>query len=172
MYPRYIQQALEGAKYHENLAFSFAHPRMHKYNQSAFHLRAYFWELWSVWDYILQQVNSETLKLDPGRVRRDLLEKLKRKCPNYKYLKDLEEIQENDRLIRIKLIRDYAHKWQIDPYLIDYHGSIVNVICLNNLDAKDKKLPRQINIDRNDLWFMENVVKTLSEKGFFKGKKS
>lgn len=166
MYFTYIQRALKAAKYHEDRAFSFAHPEVNKYDEVVFHLRAYFWELWSVWDYILQLANSETLRLDPEDVRRKFLKKLKAEQPNYKYLTTLEKIQSNERLLRIKSLRDHAHKWQIDPYLIEYNENSVSVIALNNLDSKNRKLARQINIDKNDLGFMVAVVRTLTEKGF------
>lgn len=167
MYLKYIRQALNNAKYHEDKAFSFAHPKINQYDKVVIHLRAYFWELWSVWDYILQVVNSKTLNLGPERVRRDFLEVLKKKQPKYNYLSTLEKIQNNERLIRIRDLRDHTHKWLVDPNLIDYSGDIVNVIAIGNLDGRDKKLQRQINIDRNDLWFMENSIKILSKEGFF-----
>jgi len=170
IYLKFINQALSAAKYHEDLAFSFAHPDIKQYSKVVVHLRAYFWELWSVWDYILQEANLKTLKLKPEGVRRNFLDEAKKKHPNYEYIENLEYIQKDERLTRIMLIRDHAHKWQIDPYQVDYRGTKVNVICLNNLDAKDKKLARQINIDRNDLWFMETIVETLFKKGFFDNK--
>src|SRR3989344_2887693 len=127
-YFKYIKTALEGAKYHEELAFLFAHPKRNEFNKIVFHLRAYFWELWSVWDYVLQYVNVKTLKLDPYDVRRDLLKKIKANMPYYQYLPLLEKIQNEDRLYRIMWLRDHAHKWQINPYLVDYNDEGVQVI--------------------------------------------
>ena len=167
MYLSYIQTALEGAKYHEDQAFLLAHPKSPQYKKVVFHLRAYFWELWSVWDYILQHANTQTLKLDPYDVRRGLLKKIRSELSLYQHLSLLESIEADDWLIRIRWLRDHAHKWQIDPYLVDYHEEIVNVIALNNLEGKDKALPRQINIDRNDLSFMTDFVKKLTENSFF-----
>ncbi|KKS69889.1 MAG: hypothetical protein UV41_C0042G0003 [Candidatus Daviesbacteria bacterium GW2011_GWA2_42_7] len=166
-YFKYIKTALEGAKYHEELAFLFAHPKRNEFNKIVFHLRAYFWELWSVWDYVLQYVNVKTLKLDPYDVRRDLLKKIKANMPYYQYLPLLEKIQNEDRLYRIMWLRDHAHKWQINPYLVDYNDEGVQVISLDNLNAKDKSLPRQINIDKNDFLYMKKVVKTLIKSGLF-----
>jgi len=172
MYPRYILQALEAAKYHEDLTFSFENLKKGKITKSMFHLRAYFWELWSVWEYILQHANIETLKLPSKEVRRDFIEQLKQKFPKYKFLKVLEKIQNEEYFKRIKLIRDHAHNWQIAPYgvpimVIHDDSKVVRAMKLNNID-KDKELPMDIYIERNDLGFMEHVVKTLSEKGFFK----
>ena len=80
----------------------------------------------------------------------------------------MEEIKSNERLIRVKDIRDHAHKWQVDPYLVEYNGDVVNIVAINNLNRRDRRLPKQINIDRNDLWFMKKTVDDLSQKGFFK----
>ena len=168
MFLEYIKQALKSAKYHEDKAFFFAHPNVNQYDKVVIHLRAYFWELWSVCDYILQLVNSKTLNLQPELVRRDFFRELKKKKPDYKYLSILEEIQSNERLIRVKDIRDHAHKWQVDPYLVEYNGDVVNIVAINNLNRRDRRLPKQINIDRNDLWFMKKTVDDLSQKGFFK----
>lgn len=168
MYLKFIDQALKGAKYHEAQAFFFAHPKENKYDFVTYHLRAYFWELWSVWDYVLQLANSKTLNLEPEKVRRDFLKKLIVEQPKYVHLSKLKSIQENEQLIRIRKLRDHAHKWQVDPYLVEYNGDVVNVIALNNLDGKNKKLPKQINIDRNDLWFMKKAKSDLSMEGFFK----
>mgnify|MGYP001560505687 CR=1 FL=1 len=167
MYFDYIQTALEGAKYHEDQAFLLAHPKNPQYKKVVFHLRAYFWELWSVWDYVLQHANSQTLKLEPHQVRRKFLERLEEDSLSYQYLSQLKSLQSHDRLLRIMWLRDHAHKWQLDPYLVDYHGEVVNVIAINNLDGKDKVLPRQINVDRNDLSFMADFVKELTDNGFF-----
>ena len=117
---------------------------------------------------MLQLTNSKTLRWNPEKVRRNFLKELKREQPNYKFLTTMEEIQNNERLLRIESLRDHAHKWQIDPYLIDYNKNSVNVIALNNLDNKDRKLSRQINIDKTDLGFIVGVVNALTEKGFFK----
>lgn len=167
-YLRYIQTALQGAKYHEDQAFQVRGNQPNDYNKRVFHLRAYFWELWSIWDYILQETNLQTLGLDPYSVRRNLVKKIKNQMPEYKFIGLLESIQDNERLQRIMWLRDHAHKWQIEPYLIDHDDEQVNVIALNNLDSKDKNLPRQINIDKNDLWFMQEFVKSLVGKDFFK----
>lgn len=169
LYYCYIQTALAGAKYHEDQAFQVRGNQPNDFNKIVFHLRAYFWELWSVWDYVLQEANSQTLELDPYSVRRNLLKMIKEKMPKYNFLTLLESIQNNERLQRVMWLRDHAHKWQIEPYLIDHTDEQVNVIALNNLDTKDKNLPKQFNIDRNDLWFMQEFVKSLVEKGFFKG---
>lgn len=167
-YFTYIQTALLGAKYHEEQAFLVQANQPNDYNRIVFHLRAYFWELWSVWDYVLQETNQQTLELDPYGVRRNFLNKVKKEVPKYKFLDLLESIQNDKRLKRIMLLRDHAHKWQIEPYLIDHTDETVNVIALNNLDSKDKNLPRQINIDRNDLWFMQEFISSLTKEGFFK----
>jgi len=167
MYLEFLKQALSAASYHENRAFSFAHPRVSKYSLVVAHLRSYFWELWSAWEYILQVANSATLKLDPKEVRRDFLLEVEKKRPEYKHLKELKRMEESKELVRIKAVRDHAHNWVIDPYQVEYNEDTVEVICINNSDSRDTGPPGQINIDRNDLWFMENEVKTLLKSGFF-----
>ena len=163
---KYIQQALNAAKYHEDQAFKFAHPLNSDYDKVVAHLRAYFWELWSVWDYILQQANSETIKLDPESVKGKIIEQIKEKFPEYKYLGELEKFQDDDRLKKISFVRNYAHKWQIMPNLVEINGDTVNVITLIWLKNYNT-IPNQINIDRNDLWFMDKMVNQLIQNNFF-----
>ncbi len=164
---RYINTALAGAKYHEDQAFQVRGNQPNDYNKIVFHLRAYFWELWSAWDYVLQETNRQTFHLEPHEVRRNILNKVRKEVPDYKFLELLESIQENERLKRIMWLRDHAHKWQIEPYMIDHDDEKVNIIALNNLDSRDKFLDRQINIDRNDLYFMQEFINSLSKEGFF-----
>lgn len=171
MYVAYIHTALEGAKYHEDQAFLLAHPQKLQYKKVVFHMRAYFWELWSVWDYILQHANKQTLNEDAGDVRykngKTFIEQIEGKFPKYKFLSQLKEINKHERLQRIKTLRNYAHKWQIEPNQVDINGEVVNVIILDNLNAQEKELSQQINIDRNDLSFMVDFVNKLTDNGFF-----
>lgn len=167
MYVDYIQTALLGAKFHEDQAFLLAYPERPRYMEVVFHLRAYFWELWSIWDYILQHANKQTLDLDPYLVRRGFLKKYENELSSYLYLSLLKSIEGDDWLIEIRSLRDHAHKWQLDPSLVEFNDEIVSVIALNNLDEKDKNLPRQISVDRNHLWFMSESVRKLSSEGFF-----
>ena len=111
--------------------------------------------------------NLETLHLNPKNVRRTFLEKLKIEQPRYEYLLTLEEIQNDKWLKRIENLRDHAHKWQIDPNLVEYNGDKVNVIAIDNYASKDEGLPTQINIDKNDLWFMKDAVEKIGKEGFF-----
>jgi hypothetical protein len=163
-----ITNALNAATYHEIKAFYYASPQISDYNKVVFHLRSYYWELWSIWDYILQTVNSQTLKLSPDRVREDFIKKLTKQYPNYEYLNDLIQIDSNPFLERIGRLRNYAHKWQINPYQIEHNKGEVTIICIDNLDYKDRKLSSQINVDRNDLWFMNKAVEDLIKRGLFK----
>ena len=160
-----IQKALKSAKYHEDLAFLYAHPNEAKYDELVTHLRSYYWELWSVWEYIIQAVNEHSLNLDKQNVREDFIKKLKKERPDYPYAKDLEKVFNNERLIRINQLRNYSHKWQIDASLVEIdENDKVNVIAFNP-KGSEGTLPRQINIDKNDLWFMTETTKSFSIKG-------
>ena len=166
MYQEYINHALKAASYHENQAFLFAHPESDKYGETVAHLRAYYWELWSVWDYILQSVNSQTsLIKKPHEVDLKFLTKLKKEMPEYPHHKDLEDAFNEPLATRIRTLRNYAHKWQIDPYMLDIDDDDkVNVISLL-INPQEDKLMSQTNVDRNDLWFMSELVKKFVAKG-------
>lgn len=111
-YPQ-IELALVAAKYHEDAAFKAAEER--DALRAAVHLRAYFWELQSVWDYTLLHANSRTLKLKTQRVRADFLKQLQAKMADYMHLGRLQEIAANESLKRISLLRNEAHRFVIQP---------------------------------------------------------
>jgi hypothetical protein len=162
-----IETALEGAKFHEEQVFKLAYPSNGRisnesYKTLIFHLRAYFWELWSVWDYILQNANAQTLKL--SRVDTGLIDQLLKKMRSYHFLPLLQSTRDSSWLKRLARLRHSAHRWIIDPYLVDYNDGQVNVISLR---MQDGETPVQVNVDRNDLWFMSDAVNKLKEAGFF-----
>jgi hypothetical protein len=162
-----INTALDGAKYHENQAFVFAYATVEKdkkesYRQVVYHLRAYFWELWSVWDYILQSANARTLNLP--RVDTRLVDQLEKKMPDYKHLPSLQAIRDSGWLKRLARLRHAAHRWILNPNLVEYSGSAVTVIAVNMQDGQS---PAQINIDRNDLLFMTQSATNLQNEKFF-----
>lgn len=174
-YVKYIQLAFEGAKYHEDQAFLLASQDT-EFNKIIFHIRAYFWELWSIWDYVLQQANIHTLNKDPYHVRRSLLKEIRLEKPDYQYLSLLEEYHDANQLNKIRLIRDYAHKWHYNinnGLTIAQNGSSplsgddIIAIALDNFDRKEEKLSQQIFVDRSDLLFVRNIIDKLSKKGFF-----
>lgn len=166
MWTETIKLALDAAEYHEIKAFTYANPKFFNYTYVLFHIRAYYWELLTIWDYILQIVNAETLNLHVEKIRSDFLEKLQNKMPEYKYLNELLEIKNADYFKRITRLRNYSHKWHINPNLVEYNEAGVTVISLEN--TKDPNLPRQINIDKNDLGFMKEVVENFTKIGLIK----
>ena len=162
-----IKTALEGAKFHEDQAFMLAYPSSGRvsnesYKILVYHLRAYFWELWSVWDYILQNANAQTLKL--SRVDTGLIDQLIKKMSSYHFLPLLQSTRDSAWLKRLARLRHSAHRWVLDPYLVDYNDTPVNVISLKMQDGES---PLQVNVDRNDLWFMSDSVSKLKDAGFF-----
>jgi len=162
-----IETALEGAKFHEDRALILAYPSKDRvsnesYKALVYHLRAYFWELWSVWDYILQNANAQTLKLP--RVDTGLIDQLLKKMSSYNFLPFLQSMRDSSWLKRLARLRHSAHRWILDPYLVDYNDTQVNVISLR---MQDGEAPVQVNVDRNDLWFMSDSVNKLKDAGFF-----
>ena len=164
-----VERAIDGAEYHEVQAFSLVMPNEkgeipeNRRLAIIFHLRAYYWELWSVWDYVLLNANSQTLSLK--RVDTGLVEILKKKFPGYKYLNLLEQMLNDPLFQRIQRLRHYSHGWVLNPYLVEYTpGEGANVISLL---MNDKSSPEQVNVDRNDLWFMKSHVQRLKNVGFF-----
>jgi hypothetical protein len=162
-----IETALEGAKFHEDRAFILAYPSEGRvsndsYKTLVYHLRAYYWELWSVWDYILQNANAQTLKLP--RVDTGLIDQLLKKMDSYPFLPLLQSTRDSAWLKRLARLRHSAHKWILDPYLAGYNDTQVKVIALRMQDGEE---PVQVNVDRNDLWFMSEVVNKLKDAGFF-----
>ncbi|MDQ3004581.1 MAG: hypothetical protein M3R47_04260 [Chloroflexota bacterium] len=162
-----IETALEGAQFHEDRAFLLAYPSNERvsnesYKVLVYHLRAYFWELWSVWDYILQNANAQTLKL--LRVDTGLIDHLLRKMSSYNFLPFLQSTRDSSQLKRLARLRHSAHRWILDPYLVGYNDTQVNVISLK---MQDGEAPIQVNVDRNDLWFMSDTVNKLKDAGFF-----
>lgn len=162
-----IETAIEGAKYHEASAFELAHPTKAGIAQRSFqilifHLRAYYWELWSVWDYILQNANANTLKLK--RVDTNLVNEISKKAPSYTFLSEITAIRDSPNLKRIARLRHSAHKFVLEPYQVEINDTGVSVICLH---MRDKAVPDQVNVDRNDLAFVEDAVHRLKNVGFF-----
>lgn len=162
-----IETAIEGARYHEATAFALAHPTnggipQRSYLSLIFHLRAYYWELWSVWDYILQDANAHTLKLE--RVDTNLVDKIRKRAPSYTFLTEIAEIRDSPILKRIARVRHSAHKFVLEPYQVEINDIGVSVICLL---MRDKVFPPQVNVDRNDLAFVEDAVQRLKKSGFF-----
>lgn len=99
--------------------------------------------------------------------RKSFIRQIEEKFSKYKFLSQLKNINEHERLQRIKALRNYAHRLQIKPNQVDINGEIVNVIILDSLNATEKELSHQINIDRNDLSFMPGFVQELSDNEFF-----
>jgi sulfur relay (sulfurtransferase) DsrC/TusE family protein len=164
-----IELALDGARYHESRAFELAMPTSvaidrDTYRRIVYYLRAYYWELWSVWDYILQNVNSQTLRLPEEKVNSRLVQRLADEAPGYSFRDDVTAIYDNPWLKRIARLRHSAHRWVLKPYQLEHtnHGVTVISLLMNDGDT-----PKQINIDRNDLWYMESVVQQLDSSGFF-----
>ncbi len=167
MYKQYIKNALKAAKYHEDTVFAFENETPQGYDKIIYHLRAYFWELWSVWDYVLQHANTKTLNKSPFEVRRNFVNNLSKTHSSYTFLDKLKTYDQALQLNRIRYLRDFAHKWTIHPYQLEHAGSEVTVICIDNYDKREPKLPEQINIDRNDYWFMEQLFNDLDNSAFF-----
>ena len=172
-YLDYINIALEGAEYHEGRAF-LLETKDAEYDKVPLYIRAYFWELLSIWDYILQQANIQTLNKSPDQVRGDFITEIENKVPQYKYIAALKTIRDDPRMKKIKFVRNYAHKWQYNP--VRFMASIgehpteakdVVAIALDNSDKKEKNLPHQISIDRSDLSFMKDSIKFLFDQDFF-----
>jgi hypothetical protein len=163
-----IETALEGARYHEDYAFKLAHPTNagiaeKDYHALIFHLRAYYWELWSVWDYILQNASAHTLKLK--RVDTNIVTEISKKAPQYTFLSEITTIRDSPSLKRMARLRHSAHKFVLEPYQVEVNDSGVTVICLH---MRDEAFPEQVNVDRNDLAFIEDTVRQLENVGFFK----
>jgi hypothetical protein len=162
-----IETALEAANFHEDRAFLLAYPSNNRvsnesYKAVIYHLRAYFWELWSVWDYILQNANAQTLKR--SRVNTGLIDRLLKTMNSYNFLPFLQSMRDSSQLTRLARLRHSAHRWILDPYLVDYNDTQVNVISLRMQDGEE---PIQVNVDRNDLCFMSDSVNKLKDAGFF-----
>jgi hypothetical protein len=167
MKPEDIETALQAAKYHEDAAFQFASPAgltKEKLAAVVFHLRAYYWELWSAWDYLLQIANSHTVNLRLRDVNTKVIDRIARGHPDYEFLPCLSQTRGSPQLVRIRRLRHSAHRWVLDPYQVEHTDHGVSVICLQ---MKDSFEPVQINIDRNDLSFMQQVVSNLRSAGFF-----
>ncbi|MGQ0604399.1 MAG: hypothetical protein ACT4QE_22185 [Anaerolineales bacterium] len=135
------------------------------YHILTFHLRAYYWELWSVWDYILQNANANTLKLNLDRVNTKLVNKIGKKAPSYTFLSEITVIRDSLNLKRIARLCHSAHQFVLEPYQVEINDKGVSVICLH---MKDNAIPDQVNVDRNDLAFVEDSVQHLKNVGFFK----
>jgi hypothetical protein len=168
MFLKEIETALKGARYHENFAFKLAYPTQVRITEKDYdaliaHLRAYYWELWSVWDYILQNANAQTLKRE--RVDTTLVNEISKKAPQYIFLSEITAIRDSPRRKRIARLRHSAHKFVLEPYQVEISGDRVTVICLY---MKDKDSPEQVNVDRNDLAFVVESVQRLENIGFFK----
>jgi hypothetical protein len=83
---------------------------------------------------------------------------------SYKFLPFLQSTRDSPWLKRLARLRHSAHRWILDPYLVDYNDTQVNVISLK---MQDGEAPVQVNVDRNDLWFMSDSVNKLKDAGFF-----
>ena len=164
-----IETALEGAKFHEDRAFMFAYLSNKKvsnesYKAIVYHLRAYFWQLWSTRDYIPQNANAQISRL--SKVDTGLIDQLFRKMNSYHVLPLLQSMRASSQLQLLARLRHSAHGWILDPYLVGSEPTQVNTISLR---MQDGEAPIQVSIDRNDLWFMSESVNTLKEAGFFNG---
>ena len=148
-----------------------------EYERVFFHVRAYFWELYCVWDYLLQHANASTLKWKPHLVKGDntgdFLSKIELEHSNYAHLNVLRQIQSNAVFQKVKKMRNYAHKWHYNPVLsmaTDGPPSVGNParsIMINNSDKKEPGLPAQVFVERNDLEFFKETVEQLTNLGFF-----
>jgi hypothetical protein len=166
-----VRLALAGARYHEERAFqlatSAAKGGMTKrdHEMLTHHLRSYYWELWSVWDYLLQEANAQTVRRSPDNVNSTLLSILKRESPKYAYLDALKAIYDHPLLRRIARARHASHRFVVEPTLVESRED--GVVMVISLRMQDGEIPNQVNVERNDLWFVADAVGTLTEAGYF-----
>src|SRR5687768_4178891 len=115
MFLESIGLALDAARYHEARALEFARPQQDgSYTEAQrraviAHLRAYYWELWAIWDYILRNANSQQVQpLRERDVNTGLVEVIRERNPGYQFLPDITAIRDSPWRHRIQQIRHSA----------------------------------------------------------------
>jgi hypothetical protein len=164
-----VSLALDGADYHQREAFRLAQPIDGRANPTAFgpvvaHLRAYYWELWSVWDYILHRANSETLQLKEREVTSNLLNRLRASDIGYRHLDRLTAIYSSAEFAQIRRVRHAAHFFVPGALSVEYLPTqAVSLISfyLGSVASSIYVYPQR------DLKFMRAASVGLEEAGFW-----
>jgi hypothetical protein len=166
-----IRKALAAAKFHQDrfLELAWSHEDDYLLALTA-HLRAYFWELWSAWDYILQNANEQSLRIPQRDVNTALLANLSKRMPDYGFLPILESFILTPEFNRLRNIRHSAHRWVLSPFqasrktFSDADTDITSV----SIRIQDRTKQEEFDVDTSDLEFVSLFVEKLERQDFFR----